>query len=119
MLNLNILTDDGEAVQVLCAGRLSQQSLSAEVDPLERLLGPTVFARRVLLNLEHVEFLDSSGLGWLIQCHQRFGKNGGVLSLCKLPPRILQMLQFCSMDRYLHLIREEAGDAARPRSEAP
>jgi anti-anti-sigma factor len=106
MLHLNVLADDGDAVHVRCEGSLSQQHLPTDVNPLERLLGPTAFARRVRLNLEHVEFLDSNGIGWLIECHKRFRKGGGSLSLCALPPRIMQVLRFCSMDRYFHLIRD-------------
>src|SRR5262245_19094407 len=102
MLNLNVLGEDGDAVHVRCEGSLSQQQ-TADGHPLERLLGPEVFARRVRLNLEYVEFLDSTGIGWLVECHKRFRRGGGALSLCDLPPRILQVLQFCSMDRYFHL----------------
>ena len=118
MFNLNILAEDGEAVYVRCVGNLDEQPLLAEVNPLVRLLGPTVFERRVRLNLERVEFLDSRGIGWLVECHKRFRQGGGALSLYRLPPRILQVLRFCSMDRYFHLIREETGDSSRALPEA-
>ena len=115
MLNLNVLTDDGDDVHVRCQGSLSHQNLPADLHPLERLLGPTAFARRVRLDLGHVEFLDSNGIGWLIECNKRFRKDGGALSLSELPPRILQVLQFCSMDRYFHVIR----DAVPRTAQAP
>jgi anti-anti-sigma factor len=112
MLHLNVLADDGDSVHVRCAGSISSQHLRADVNPLERLLGPNTFARRVRLDMEYVDFLDSNGIGWLVECHKRFRKDGGALSLCALPPRILQVLQFCSLDRYFHLIRDAAPGGA-------
>ncbi len=118
MLNLKILNDQGDPVQVQCEGNLSRLDLAENLSPFEHFLGPGGFARQVQLNLEQVEFIDSNGIGWLVECHKRFRAAGGGLSLCKLPPRILQVLQFCKLDRYFHIIRDNGGSPAAGGTQA-
>jgi anti-anti-sigma factor len=113
--DLFILVDDGSIVHVQAAGSLSQVSIQHDGNPLEQLLGPGGFARTVLLNLERVEFLDSSGISWLIVCHKAFVQHGGAFVLHSVPPRILQVLQFCSMDRLFKIASDEAAARALVR----
>ena len=107
MLNMSVAADDGEVVTVRCEGDINQIYFQIG-NPLEKILGCLTFTRKVILNLEKVNFLDSSGLSWLVACHKRFQQQGGRMILCAIPPRIVQVLQFCRMDRLFGVADDEA-----------
>lgn len=53
----------------------------------------------VLLNLEHVEFLDSSGLGALIWLLREIESQAGKVKLCNLQKPVLMLLEVVRMHR--------------------
>jgi stage II sporulation protein AA (anti-sigma F factor antagonist) len=112
MSTMTIAAEDGELVTVHCAGDISQVDFQT-ANPLENVLGPSAFTRKVVLNMERVSFLDSSGLGWLVTCHKRFAQQGGRAVLCAIPPRILQMMQFCHLDQLFTITEDEAAARAK------
>jgi anti-anti-sigma factor len=99
MLNMTVANDDGDVVVVHCEGDINQIYFQIG-NPLERLLGCMTFTRKVIINFEKVNFLDSSGLSWLVACNRRFQQQGGRLILSGIPPRVMQVLQFCRMDQH-------------------
>src|SRR5439155_15502837 len=101
MLKLTVVSDDGNVVRVQCEGEISQVKFQLNDNPLESLVGPTVYTRKLLMNLDRVDFLDSSGISWLVVSHKHFQQHGGLLVLYSVPPRIHQVLQFCRMDKLL------------------
>jgi anti-anti-sigma factor len=109
---MTIAADDGEVVTVHCEGDINQIYFQLG-NPLEKVLGAATFSRKVILNLEKVNFLDSSGLSWMVACHKRFQQQGGQMVLCGIPPRIHQVLQFCRMDRLFGIADDEAAAHAR------
>ena len=113
MMKLTVVSDDGDVARVQCEGEISQVRFQAEGNPLETLLGAGGYARKVLLNLDRTEWIDSSGISWLIVNHKRFQQAGGRLVLHSLPPRVSQVLQFCKMDRVFHIADDEADARAR------
>jgi anti-anti-sigma factor len=115
MMKLTLVSDEGGVLLVRCEGQISQLRFQADGNPLEGLLGPDCFSRPVLLDLEHADWIDSSGISWLIVSHKRFLQSGGTLVLHTLPPRIRQVLQFCRMDKVFHLAATES----EARSAAP
>src|SRR5262245_8027638 len=115
MLKLTVVSDDGVVVEIRGEGEFSQVRTEINVNPFEQLLGAEAFRRKVMVNLEAVDYLDSSGIGWLVVCHKNFRQHGGRLVLYNLPPRILQILQFCRMELLLHLAADPA--AARKLAE--
>src|SRR4051812_40091175 len=112
MLKLTVVSDEADLVRVQCEGEISQVKFQLNDNPLESLLGSKVYTRKLLLNLERVEFLDSSGISWLVVSHKNFQQHGGMLVLHSVPPRIHQVLQFCRMDRLLRLTEDEAAARA-------
>lgn len=118
MLDLTVAADDGEIVTVHCEGDINQIYFQLG-NPLEKLLGALTFRRQVIFNLEDVNFLDSSGLSWLVACHKRFQEHGGRMVLCGIPPRVMQVLQFCRMDRLFAITEDAAAARAVLLGEAP
>jgi anti-anti-sigma factor len=108
MMKLTLVSDDGGVLLVRCEGQISQLRFQVDGNPFEDLLGAECFRRPVLLDLERAEWIDSSGISWLIVSHKRFLQAGGALVLHTLPPRIRQVLQFCRMDKVFNLAANES-----------
>lgn len=56
--------------------------------------------RRLLINLERVDFIDSSGLGALLSGLRRVGA-GGEISVCSLRPRVRALFEVTKLDRVI------------------
>jgi anti-anti-sigma factor len=54
-------------------------------------------ATRIVINLEHVNYVDSAGLGTLIETHRKTKAKGGRLMLCKLGPKLTQALEIAQL----------------------
>jgi len=91
---------------VTCSGEITQFKFKPNVDPLTELLGDNSYNRRVLLDLEKTEYIDSSGIGWLLATHRRFLQAGGELILHSLPPMVHQVVQLMRLDRVLNIQRD-------------
>lgn len=66
-------------------------------------------ATRIVINLEHVHYVDSAGLGALIELHRKAKTKGGKLLLCHLGPKLKQALE---MARLLPLFETSPTEAA-------
>ena len=54
-------------------------------------------ATRVIVNLEHVDYVDSAGLGALIEMHRKTKAKGGRLMLCHMGPKLKQALELAQL----------------------
>jgi anti-anti-sigma factor len=93
-------------------------------NPLEPLLGPAGYAGTVLLDLARSTYIDSTGVGWLIQCHARFNKAGGKLVLHSIPPMVNHCFRVLGMYDVLRIADDEASalklvEASLPPQSAP
>ena len=66
-------------------------------NPLDVVLGPEEFAGTVLLSLAQSPYIDSTGVGWLIQCNARFERAGGHLILHSISPMINHCFRLLGM----------------------
>jgi anti-sigma B factor antagonist len=57
---------------------------------IRRLLGEG--QNQILLNLAHVAFIDSSGLGEMVAAHVAIGKSGGSIKLLHLTRRVRELM---------------------------
>ncbi len=67
----------------------------ALAEPIES--GPSL----IVLDLQHVTFLDSSGLGALVHVLKRVTQRGGRLNVCGITPAVMAVLRLTRMDRML------------------
>jgi anti-anti-sigma factor len=116
-MQLSVLSDVEGLVLVRCAGSIDDTGRKPGQDPLVDLLGPTVYTRRVLFDCESTSFIDSAGIGLLINWQKRFLRNGGRAVFYNIPPLIQQVFDLLHLDKVLNLARDEA--AARAKGEAP
>jgi anti-sigma B factor antagonist len=70
-------------------------------------------ARRIVVNLSRVEYVDSSGLSLLLSVYRRVRLAGGDLRVCCLQPKVKQTFALIRFDRILDVDpTEEAAVAA-------
>jgi anti-anti-sigma factor len=118
MLHVTLVSDDGAVVRLQAEGQISQTQFHGAGNPIENELGEAGFARKVLLDLRRTDYIDSSGISWLIVNHKRFRQAGGLLVLHSLPPRVSQTLHLCRMETVFHLAADEAAARAVALGEA-
>jgi anti-anti-sigma regulatory factor len=101
--------------RVRCSGQVMRYRTPEGPHPLQELLGPDAFARRVLFDMAPTTFMDSSGVAWLLACHRRFESAGGCVVYHSLPPDVDYTLrELLQLDRVLRV----AGDAEEAEKKA-
>ncbi len=111
-MEICIQSTDDNLVRIQLSGRITQDSRSDDGDPLAQAAGQDVYGRRVLLDMEPVEFLDSSGIGWLLSMNRQFREQGGALALHSVPPLVANALKLLRLDQVM-TIADDARDAER------
>ena len=116
-MKLSIAHDDGQQVLVAVTGQVTQREVSPIEEPLALLLGPGAYSRLVRLDLSNTNFLDSSGVGWLLTCQKRMRQAGGKLTLCAPHPIVANVLKVLKLERVFEIesataTRSEAGGDA-------
>lgn len=111
-MKLSIDQEGQSPVAVRVAGDITQRHVSPFVEPLGDALGEDGYEKPVMLNLQQVDMLDSSGVGWLLVCHKRFHEKGGKLVLHSFSPTVSNVLKVLNMQKVLNLAETE-NDARR------
>jgi anti-anti-sigma factor len=70
---------------------------------------------RWIIDLTHVAYLGSAGLGLLVNIRHRVKTMDGQLALCQMSPRLHQIFKTCSLERMFTITRtrEDALKALR------
>jgi len=118
-MNLRVLGDDEEGLRLEVVGRVVQEDLDPERDPLDGLLGDAGYTRPVLLGMARTEYIDSSGLALILVWHKRFLEAGGKLVLHSTPSLVMDTIKILRMDRVLHLAKDESAALALARGDNP
>ena len=112
-MNLILTRTDDTTAHVAVHGPLTTGTIGPLADPLVALLGPDAYRRHVWLDLSAADYLDSSGIGWLLACHKRMQPAGGTLTLLNPRPLVANVLKVMKLERVLaiHSARPVASDA--------
>ena len=70
--------------------------------------GVTIADLKILLNLAEVTYIDSSGLGNLINALAQARKQGGELKLVNLPPKVQDVMQITKLYTVFDILNDEA-----------
>lgn len=57
----------------------------------------------VLLNLEKVSYMNSAGIGVIVDTFRKFRDNGGQLVLCSLSPEISRLFEVTRLNRFIQI----------------
>jgi anti-sigma B factor antagonist len=96
----------GEVTVIELSGRLDSGSGSAILHEILHDV-TAAGARKILLNLRHVSFIDSSGLGELASGHARARHEGAAIRLTCLSRRIEQLFQMTGLHGILDIYVDE------------
>ncbi len=107
-MEVKLLSDDGQILRLEVVGRVVQSDSTPGLEPISKLLGEEGYRRRVILSLAETEYVDSSGLSWLLVCHKRFCQAGGRLVIHSVPPAVSETLCMMRLDHVLYLADDEA-----------
>jgi len=69
-------------------------------------------ATRIVVGLEHVNYVDSAGLGTLIETHRKTKAKGGRLMLAHLGPKLRQALELAGLLTIFETCASEADAVA-------
>jgi anti-anti-sigma regulatory factor len=96
-------------LRVRCDGPLTQLG---RTDPLQEFLGGHCYSRPLLMSLERLHAIDTSGVSWLMRCQRTFEEAGGKLVLFGLTPVIADILRFLRLLPLLNIARDERAASA-------
>ncbi len=111
MFEFSIVSQTDHQMQVKAKGRIVQAGVSPFADPLAEAIKDRSYRRCVVIDMTDVEFVDSSGISWILNCHKRFREAGGQLVLHSCLPTVTNILRVLKMDQVLTLADDE--DAAQ------
>jgi anti-anti-sigma factor len=108
-MKLTLQAREAGLIRVECEGKINnmQQRVHADGDPLEKLIGTDGFGSNVLMSLERTDYIDSSGISWLLISHKHFMPQGGKLVLHSIPPIVADVLNLLRMGSILHIAKDE------------
>lgn len=69
-------------------------------------------ARKVLIDLQAVSYIDSASIGCLMDVHRLLQEKGGTLRLAGLQPRVETMISMTGVHKIVPLHRDEEGALA-------
>jgi anti-sigma B factor antagonist len=106
-MSLEIQQRDREGIIVLdLDGRLT---VGAEVAKFRERIqkGVTSGQRSIILNLEKVDYIDSTGLGALVMCYTSVQKAGGKIKLLNLSRRSIELLIMTKLTTIFEVFDDE------------
>lgn len=68
--------------------------------------------RKFVVNLRHLTFIDSVGVGEIVRSYTHLARHGGMLKLCDVGPRVREVLEVTHLDSIIRMYDAEA-DALR------
>lgn len=116
-MKLTLISRTPELTQIACEGHVTQIAIHVTGDPLEDLLSPGVCADSILMDLSRAQFIDSSGVGWMLKCHKHCKQSGGRIVYHSAPPLVRQTLELLQMGKVLHLAKDAKSGRALLRDD--
>jgi anti-sigma B factor antagonist len=100
--------EQGDQVTLAVQGEIEVYSLTEFSRIAESYLGgPKVLE----LDFEELEYIDSSGLGFLVTLHERMVRQGQRLRMTKLQPHVARVFKITHLDRILDIVMQEQPSA--------
>jgi anti-sigma B factor antagonist len=111
-MKLQLTSVEADRVFVRVEGPVTPGASGMLRDPMEQLIDPRGYSRTIVLNLAGAEYIDSSGIAWLLGWQRRTREAGGTFGLCNLSPRVSEVLRVSRMDQVLTIWPDEAAARA-------
>jgi anti-anti-sigma factor len=107
-MDITAVADEVGVRRLSITGRIVQSDLDKNRASLDRFLYPGESPRPLLLDLSEADFIDSSGLSWLLVWHKRYNTAKSKLILHSIPPMVLDVLRMMRLDQVFNVATDEA-----------
>lgn len=112
-VKIQMQLSEGDIVVLELHGRLSRDGWMDSMDPISAYCGDKIYSRKVMLSLADANYLDSSGVEWLLVCNEKFKSAGGHLVLHSASRLTFDFLKMMRMHLVLDLVSDETEARAR------
>ena len=106
-LDLRIDSQDDKVCHLSLSGRISQTLLGSSGDQLSQLLGEANYDQNILLSLQKTDYIDSSGIGWLLATDKKIRAAGGKLVLHSLPSDVQHIFGIMNLNTILNVVKDK------------
>jgi stage II sporulation protein AA (anti-sigma F factor antagonist) len=89
------------------AGKISQTAVDGHSDEMSRLLGNANLNQQVLVSLQQTDYIDSSGIGWLLATDRKIRDFGGRLILHSVPLDIQHVFGLMKLHAVLKIAKDK------------
>jgi len=103
--------DKQESYTIITPQETQVNSIVAPELKTELIMRNNEGAQNIILDLNEVEFVDSSGLSAILVGHRMCTNQGGMLILCSLQDYVKRLISISQLDSILHIT--EDANAAR------
>jgi len=110
MLNIQERQEDGASV-ISIKGKVNFEVTAQLREAIKKNIAANQ-PKLLVINLEGVSFIDSSGLGLLVAARSSVDKNDGRLHLCCLPAQVKKVFDQTNLTNYFSIFADEQ-DALR------
>ena len=98
-----------EATIVAVTGEVDVSNANELADVLEGLV--TAGTKAIDVNMAHVPYIDSTGIGVLVGAAHKVSESGGEMTLSKPQPNVLRVLTLLGVGTEFH-VHDDAGSAS-------
>jgi anti-anti-sigma factor len=106
-MDITTMADDVGVRRISIGGRIVQSALSEQSAALDRFLNVGESPRPLLLDLAEADYIDSSGLSWLLVWHKRYSCAHTKLVLHSIPPMVFDVLRTMRLDQVFNIADDE------------
>ena len=117
-MKIDNLTRDGDVTSIRLNGSVTQAIVSSFGDPFREQLGAGIYERTLIVDLGGIEWLDSSGIGWLLGCLKKFRQSGGRLILHSVPSRVSDVFRVLNLQTIFEIVPNAAAAESLTRGES-
>ena len=107
-MTIEVVSRDDSTTRLKISQQITFTDVEGNIDPLIRLLGDDVYQNQVLIDMSGSDYIDSSGVGWLVASHKKFIAAGGRMVLHSFQPEVKKIMTVLRMDHVLNMSKNEA-----------
>ena len=96
-----------DTLTVYPKGDLDMATAGLMKEEIETILYNRLGVKTLVVNLNRIRFIDSSGLGMLIGCYKYMQGRGGGMMLVEASKNVYRILEFSGMKKLMPILCEE------------
>jgi stage II sporulation protein AA (anti-sigma F factor antagonist) len=96
-----------DVLTVYPVGDLDMATAGVMKEEIETILYSRLGVKTLVVNLNRIRFIDSSGLGMLIGCYKYMQGRGGGMMLVEASKNVYRILEFSGMKKLMPVLCEE------------